>query len=505
MIKDEKFDLAVLLLISLLLSIYLFFRTYVISFDGAFQYIPIAKDFASGHFRRALSHNQQSLYPLIVAFVSQYVPDFESAGKLVSSLFGILVIFPVYFLGKRIFDEKVAFLSSLLLAIHLYLRRYSADVLKESTYLFFLATALWFAWRAIQDQKKWSFLFIPFLSVIAYLVRPDGVEILLVVFFYVLFIQKFGGPGRKKVVILFMLLSVGICMSPYLFYLREIKGEWIFSKSKPLWKMLALGGSTDPVPFANKIFFSFKQLNRDIFITFHYVYIFLLIIGLLKKAFLPRKAGEGFLLSFFILHYLVSFLLVLNTTEWSGDGRIVAVHLSGRHVMPLFLVSIFWIGEGLIMMQHWVSKMVDSLAILAHLKSERRASVILVTLLVIALALILPFTLKPQRYERLPEKWAGMWIKNQSGKGVTIFTTLPRVAFYAEGNFEFSDLEKGGLKDIKTSMVKKGAVYLVLEGTWVLGHPEVAKHLTGDFIEAKRFEHRGMEKLVIYRRAGSSP
>src|SRR4030066_624461 len=146
MIKNEKFDLTILLSVSLLLTIYLFFRTYVISLDGAFQYIPVAKDFASGFFRRALSHNQQPLYPLVIAFVSRWVADFELAGKLVSSFFGILIIFPVYLLGKRIFDEKVAFLSSLLLAIHPYIRRFSADVLKESTYLFFLATALWFAW-----------------------------------------------------------------------------------------------------------------------------------------------------------------------------------------------------------------------------------------------------------------------------------------------------------------------------------------------------------------------
>ena len=131
MIKDEKFDLILLLLVSILLSIYLFFYTYIISLDGAFQYIPIAKDFASGFFRKALSHNQQPLYPLIIAFISRWVSDFELAGKLVSSFFGILIIFPVYFLGKRIFDEKIAFLSTLLLAIHPYIRRFSADVLKE--------------------------------------------------------------------------------------------------------------------------------------------------------------------------------------------------------------------------------------------------------------------------------------------------------------------------------------------------------------------------------------
>lgn len=138
MIKNEKLGLATLLLISILLSIYLYFKTYIISIDGAFQYIPLAKDFASGLFRKALSHNQQPLYSLMLAFVSRWVHDFETAGKLVSSLFGVLVVFPVYFLGKRIFDEKVAFISAFLLILHPYFREFSADVLKESTYLFFM-------------------------------------------------------------------------------------------------------------------------------------------------------------------------------------------------------------------------------------------------------------------------------------------------------------------------------------------------------------------------------
>jgi hypothetical protein len=109
MIKDEKFDLILLLLVSILLSTYLFFYTYIISLDGAFQYIPIAKDFVSGLFRKALTHNQQPLYSFLVALVSRWVSDFELTGELVSTFFGILIIFPVYFLGKMIFDQKIAF------------------------------------------------------------------------------------------------------------------------------------------------------------------------------------------------------------------------------------------------------------------------------------------------------------------------------------------------------------------------------------------------------------
>jgi 4-amino-4-deoxy-L-arabinose transferase-like glycosyltransferase len=493
MTENEKIGLAILLLISLLLSIYLFFQTYVISLDGAFQYIPIAKDFASGLFRKALSHNQQPLYPLIVAFVSRWVPDFELAGKLVSSFFGILIIFPVYFLGKRIFDEKVAFLSSLLLAIHPYIRRFSADVLKESTYLFFLATALWFAWKTIESEKRYPYLFIPLFSALAYLVRPDGFEVLLVVFFYVIFVKKFSISGRKRMVILLLLLSSCILFLPYLIHLKETTGVWTLSRAKTMAWFLGLGMTEGEASFIDKFLFSLKRLNFEIFSIYHPLYIFFAMIGLWKRRFSHFKTGEGFLLSFCILHYAVLFLFVLNITEWAGGETIKAYHFSGRHVLPLLLFSIYWVGEGIVVLYDWIYKKMESKRLLHPLESKRRSVVVWGTLFVLILVVVLPKTLKPQRYERLPEKWAGVWIKNQSGQGATIFTTVPRVAYYAEGSYEFVDFRKNGLEEIKRLIEEKKGVYLVIR------EKEASFLSSGDrwIVEVKRLGGKGLETIIV--------
>jgi hypothetical protein len=499
MINDEKFRFAILLFISLLLTIYLFFRTYVISLDGAFQYIPIAKDFASGFFRRALSHNQQPLYPFIIAFVSRWIPDFELAGKFVSSFFGILIIFPVYFLGKRIFDERIAFVSTLFLVIHPYIRRFSADVLKESTYIFFLGVAIWLAWRTIQDEKKYPFLFIPILSVLAYFVRPDGIEVLLIAFFYVLFVKKFSIPGNKRTVVLLLILSSCILLLPYLFYIRELRGEWTFSKAKSIVEMLGVGVLKDGVPLAHKILYSLKRLNLEIFAIGHPVYVFLLIVGLLKGIFSRFKSGEGFLLSFCLLHYVVLFLLILNVTEWGGDGTIKAGYLSSRHVLPLLLFSIYWVGKGLMAIYEWICKKTESFLLFHRLTPIEQSAIIFVALLVLLSAVILPKTLKPQRYERLPEKWAGLWIKNQSGEGTIIFTTVPRVAYYAGGNFEYIDFNKDKFDQIKASMAEKKAFYLAIREREVANFPQNAEAIKRDLVELARFEGKGMEKIIVYK------
>lgn len=496
MMAKEKINLTILLLTSLVLSIILYFRTYVISVDGADQYIPLAKEFVSGLFGKALSHDQQPLYSLLVAVASQWVPDFEVAGKLVSTLFGILLIFPVYFLGKRIFDEKIAFLSSILLVVHPYLRRFSADVLKESTYLFFFATALWFAWKAIQEEKKYAFFFIPLCSVIAYLVRPDGVEVLIIAFFYILLIKQFSIPKRKRTVILLLILSSVLLLLPYLVCLREIRGAWTFSKAKSLGWMLGLEIVGDEVPFTQKIFYSLKRLNSEIPPLFTPSYIFLLAIGLMKRIFSPRKTGEGFLLSFGLFHLVVLFLMVLNTTQWGAEKTVSAEHLSGRHGLPLLLISIFWVGQGFMAIHQWISKKIGSHSLMQRIDSKKRPSIIFIVLLVLFLAIVLPKTLKSQRYERLPEKWAGIWIRNQSGQGATIYTTVPRVAYYAEGSYQYVDFKKTRIEEIKRLMEEKKGFYLVIQ-------EKEASFLSSEdqwIVEVKRLEGKGLKTIIVYQK-----
>lgn len=489
MIKDEKFDLILLLLVSLFLSLYLFIRTYVISMDGAFQYIPIAKDFVSGDYGKAFGHNQQPLYSFIVSLASRFVSDYELAGKLVSSIFGILLIFPVYFLGKRMFDQKIAFFSALFLAVHPYIRRFSADVLKESTYLFFLATAIWFAWRTIQGEKKYLYLFIPLFSALTYLVRPDGFEVLAVVFFYILFIKKFSPSKEKWTIILFLFLSSALLFLPYLIHLKETTGVWTLSRTKTISGFLGLGVASGEVSLIHRIPYSFKTLNFEIFATFHPLYVLLLAVGLFKRVFSHFKDGETFLTSLFILHYLVSFSLILNLSLFSG-----------RHVLPLLIFSIFWIGEGFNAVYHWTYRKIESLNLLPQMESKRKSVFVWMILLVLVLAIVLPKTLKPQRYERLPEKWAGIWISDQYGKGMTLFTTVHRVAYYADWNYEYIDFKKDKLDKVKTLMAERKALYLVIRGREIIEFPEVTENIKRDFIEVNRFEGKGMEKVIIYKK-----
>jgi hypothetical protein len=271
------------------------------------------------------------------------------------------------------------------------------------------------------------------------------------------------------------------------------------SKAKSIEGILGLGAMGDAVPFTQKVLYSLKRLNLGIFTRFHPVYIILLIVGLLKRIFFRFKTGEGFLLSFCALHYVVLFLMVLNTTEWGVNKTVQADHLSSRHVLPLLLISIYWVGEGFITIHQLISKKAESWTLFLRLRSNGKSAIIFVTLVALILAIVLPKTLKAQGYDRLPEKWAGVWIKNQSGKGMTIFTTVPLVAYYADGEYGYIDFNKDKLDKVKASMIEKKAFYLAIRSKEVLDFTENAEAIKRDFAELNQFEGKGMKKVIVYR------
>jgi len=167
--------------------------------------------------------------------------------------------------------------------------------------------------------------------------------------------------------------------------------------------------------------------------------------------------------------------------------------------LPLLFFSIYWVGKGFMAIYEWICKKTESILLFHRFILREQSAIIFVALLVLISAIVLPKTLKPQRYERLPEKWAGIWIKSQSGKGMIIFTTVPRVAYYADGNFEYIDFNKDNFDQIKASMAEKKALYLAIREREVANFPRNAEAIKRDLVELARFEGKGMEKIIVYK------
>ena len=81
-----------------------------------------------------------------------------------------------------------------------------------------------------------------------------------------------------------------------------------------------------------------------------------------------------------------------------------------------------------------------------------------------------------------------------------ISTTIPRVAFYADGNYDYVDFRKESVDQIKTSMAGKGVLYLVIQEKDAVTFPEKMAVIEKNFIEATRYGEKGMEKIIVYQR-----
>jgi hypothetical protein len=190
--------------------------------------------------------------------------------------------------------------------------------------------------------------------------------------------------------------------------------------------------------------------------------------------------------------------MLLNITEWGSEGTRQAVHMSRRHVLPLLLVSIYWVGDGFLTVYDVILKKVQSQSWLTRFDSRRKSQILFTILLILFMVPFLVKILRPQRVDRLPEKWAGLWMKDHYGKEMTIFTTVPLVAYYANGNPEYVDAKKDTVDRVKTSMAEKKAFYLVIREKEMVYFP--AEAIEKSFIQINRFEGKGMEKVIVYQR-----
>ena len=172
-----------LLIISLSVRIYLSIFTYVVKNDSV-AFMQNAKYFASGDFARGLGHDYHPLYSLIMAVLYKVVPNMELSGTIISVLFGTLTVIVFYLIGKRVFDRKVSFVSAIVLAFHPYAVRFSADIISDSTYFFFFISALGLGYFAITNRKLFLFVLTGVCSALAYLTRPEGIGIIIIVAFW---------------------------------------------------------------------------------------------------------------------------------------------------------------------------------------------------------------------------------------------------------------------------------------------------------------------------------
>lgn len=125
----------------------------------------------------------------------------QVAGQLVSILASLLLVIPVYGLGRSQFGPWGAFLGTLLVQVLPGTARLFPDGLSEALFLLFVFSSIWLFHVGMMTAKVSWIGISGVLSGLAYLTRPEGGLVFLATFLVLVFllgVKRFWGPGSRK-------------------------------------------------------------------------------------------------------------------------------------------------------------------------------------------------------------------------------------------------------------------------------------------------------------------
>ena len=476
----------ILVALAAAVRIYLYFFTYIISRDGV-TYITLGGYFKQGSLAKGLGHDYHPLYSMLIAVLSCFLKDSQLAGQIISIVAGSLLVIPIFYLGKSLFNESIAFVTGLLVAFHPYLARISADVVSDPLYILFFATGICVGWSALKRRSLPCFFLTGACTAFAYLTRPEGIGIIIVIGFWILIVDgmRFEFPSRRGLVsLLLLVLAFLIFASPYLVYLKKDTGHWILTRKKSIKTLMGVEksksefrntrnqqirtenllrqgragisklndiGKHPPVVISNIYLENIKKffnLSTRLASTFHWPLFFLWLVGILKCRGIARfDKGQWFILSFYLLYLPILYLLLLNVG-----------YVSRRHLLPLIVIGLFWAAIGVEESKNWILRKMYKLNRASYL-SPMGISVII---LCMTIAILLPKTLKHQRSDKIWIKKAGIWITKNGPSNPKIMSSDPRVAYYA-GGVNIATLPGKTFQEIEGLAQKERVDFVVLK------------------------------------------
>jgi hypothetical protein len=156
-------------------------RTLLPAQDGL-KFIRVARQFQTDPWEDVIrGADVHPLYPALIASAEPVVASFAGpgpdawriAGQLIAAMAAVGLLFPIYFLTQSLFDRRIAFLASGLLALLPRAAEMGHDTLADSLGLFTIFLALWLGARAWRSAD-WRIAFGSGLAAGAgYLARPE--------------------------------------------------------------------------------------------------------------------------------------------------------------------------------------------------------------------------------------------------------------------------------------------------------------------------------------------
>jgi len=221
-------------------------RTDAMFNDGPL-FLGLAAQMEQGRWVEALAHAYHPLYPFGVLVTKLTLgplglEGWDTAAAVVSVVGGSAAVLFLYLLLREGFGWPAAWLGAGLLAVHYRAVEYTSDVQSEGLYFPLFLAGLWVGWRAWRRSSPALAAWTGALAGLAYLTRPEGLGIALVV-------GLVGGlevlRGRWRLLpgagwALAMAGGALLFVLPYATVLRVETGTWSLTHKKSVAAMAGL-------------------------------------------------------------------------------------------------------------------------------------------------------------------------------------------------------------------------------------------------------------------------
>jgi len=161
--------------------------------------------------------------------------DPRLAGILISAISGALLIFPVFFIARRLFKTIMpSIISALVLAVYPDFVRLSSEILRDPLFYLFSSCAIWMIIESVKSGKSVFHLLAGLSVALAASTRSEGMEIIIA---YVLFcsweaIFPAGGISfvtrTRKILLRLIIFMIGFAViaAPLEYVVSKTSSEW---------------------------------------------------------------------------------------------------------------------------------------------------------------------------------------------------------------------------------------------------------------------------------------
>lgn len=382
-------------------------------------------------------------FPLAVLAMSQPVrwlmggPDavvMQWSAQLASALASVLLVVPMFYLGRELFDRAVGLGTALLFQCLPSASRVMADGLSEALFLLLAALALLAAARGLRNGQPWQFALCGVFGGLAYLTRPEGVLVVAAAGMVLLAGQlglAWRRPWRTVVACgLALTISTLVVSGPYVAMIGRLT-------VKPTGKAILESSNTSvsrPVaPSAEEksraiwgeggVWRGLGAIGAEIVEGFFYVACLPALLGLWWYRGRFRSSPGAWVMAVVCV--------VLMAVLW----RVAAVfgYVSDRHLLLVILCGSFPAAAALRELPRRLAVLASSLPGLVRrpvlLLVENRFALVLPTLLIIGVAL--PKSLPALNADRAGFRAAGLWLAEHAAPGDPLVDPYKWPSYYA--------------------------------------------------------------------------